>query len=395
MFDELHYFEGRRESVIVSLPFRLEKFVQSWTELRQRMAKSRPDNFGREEWGYIIRFLEKDNLMRPFLETWGSPIPSPRHRVNSLFRPRGPVSIWLPNNVSLLGPLSVILMSLTGNNLKLKIGSRSEDLTTAFLTFCRHSLKDGVLLGYLRKQVEVVSADHDDLRQARTAREAKVRIVFGSDEAATAIEALPHSLDSIGFSFPNRQSEAWIEPRAITAQILTDLIKVFAVYGQAGCTAPHRVILLNGTWKQAIALRSALLERWPKIITGRIPVHLASENVMTSQWGRALGWDAELSLGNGSVVAVGRYSLEPLKSRMALPIIPASFEAAQKHLPKNIQTLGHAVKEPRHPRWFKALAATSVKRFVLLSRMHHFGPVWDGWSFWREAFEEVVVDSAG
>ena len=37
-------------------------------------------------------------------------------------------------------------------------------------------------------------------------------------------------------------------------------------------------------------------------------------------------------------------------------------------------------------------ACTRAKRVVPIARMHHFGPVWDGRGFWREAFEEVPVD---
>ena len=39
-----------------------------------------------------------------------------------------------------------------------------------------------------------------------------------------------------------------------------------------------------------------------------------------------------------------------------------------------------------------ASPATAAKRFVSLARMHHFGAVWDGWEFWRGAFEMVDVE---
>ena len=49
--------------------------------------------------------------------------------------------------------------------------------------------------------------------------------------------------------------------------------------------------------------------------------------------------------------------------------------------------------DPRDTRWLEMLATTSVKRFVPLARMHHFGPVWDGFRFWHMFFEEVEVAS--
>jgi hypothetical protein len=36
-------------------------------------------------------------------------------------------------------------------------------------------------------------------------------------------------------------------------------------------------------------------------------------------------------------------------------------------------------------------ATTGLKRIVSISRMHRFGPVWDGQSYWRQAFEEIEV----
>ena len=62
-------------------------------------------------------------------------------------------------------------------------------------------------------------------------------------------------------------------------------------------------------------------------------------------------------------------------------------------LPANIQTIGHAVDKPADVAWLRLLAATRVKRFVPLARMHHFGPIWDGWEFWRGMFEVANVEA--
>jgi hypothetical protein len=40
-------------------------------------------------------------------------------------------------------------------------------------------------------------------------------------------------------------------------------------------------------------------------------------------------------------------------------------------------------------RWLKIVAASGIKRFVPIGRMHHFGSLWDGEQFWRQCFEEV------
>lgn len=66
--------------------------------------------------------------------------------------------------MSLLGPLTLILASLSGNPVWLKAGSRSEDLAAAFLDFCRTALPQGPLADYLQSRVRLESFDRDDPR---------------------------------------------------------------------------------------------------------------------------------------------------------------------------------------------------------------------------------------
>ncbi len=123
------------------------------------------------------------------------------------------------------------------------------------------------------------------------ASNSEIRIVFGSDQAATDIHDLPHPLGSSGFSFTDRQSEAWIEKGALNEDVLISLIKVFAIYGQAGCTSPRRVILLDGLRKMSWNLRDNLVQLWPKVIKQDPPMHVASSNILADQYARSLGWE--------------------------------------------------------------------------------------------------------
>ena len=56
-----------------------------------------------------------------------------------------------------------------------------------------------------------------------------------------AVASLPHRTDSRIYIFSDRRSEAWIELSAVNDTVVETLIKVFAIYGQAGCTSPSRV----------------------------------------------------------------------------------------------------------------------------------------------------------
>jgi hypothetical protein len=391
MSEVLHGFVSPAGRTAVFLPFPLRDLVAGWSGLRAPMIRERPPAFTRDEWAYLVEFLDPSNLRRPFEAAFGTETDGPGGATRGLARPRGPIAVWLPGNVSLLGPLTLVLLSLTGNVLRLKGSSHTEDLTGSFLEFARSHLPAGPLRGHLEECVVFAVFERGDPRNSEMASSSKMRIVFGSDGAAEEIHALPHPLDSIAFSFTNRESEAWVEREAIDDALGAALLKVFAIYGQAGCTSPRRVVILGGAPDDARALRDRLARLWSSVIRRETPPHLASANVMTRQWAAAIGWDAVTTGRNAAVLASGAEDLQPLESPMALGIVSTSLKRAVDALPPNVQTVGHAVAHPEDPGWLGAIAGTAVKRFVPIARMHDFGPVWDGHGFWRQAFEEIEV----
>jgi hypothetical protein len=385
---DLGVFRGTQGTVQVALPFDLKSLLDGWSKVRSAMLKEVPDAFSRDEWAYLVAFLGKENLMLPFEQSFGSPESKPG-ATSLLARPRGPVGLWLPNNVSLLGPLMLIVVSLSGNPLRMKAGSRSEDLTGVFLDFARRHAGDNALAAYLRDKVRHEVFSSDDPRNREIAATSAVRIVFGSDQAAAAIHAFSHPLDSTGISFSDRRSEAWLEPDRCDDNTLRDLIKVFAIYGQAGCTSPSRVILLNSDRTAALALRDRLLALWPTVIRRRTAMNIASDNVRSWQLARVAGWDSVLASENRAVISVGDYTLKTYPSMMEMRIIPASTAEARAALPENIQTIGHALSDAAS--WFKTLNGTKVARFVPLATMHHFETVWDGQDFFAQLFTYTRV----
>lgn len=391
MSEQLSYFDAPTGSTAVALPFDYRQAIDDWAALRKRMVKSVPPAFTRDEWAYLVTFLEPGNLERPFAESFGTAVVKPAGAPRSLYRPRGAIAVWLPNNVSLLGPLTLVLLSLTGQPIRLKLGSSAEDLTGAFLEYALVNLPGGALADTLSEGVTAESFERDDPRHAAWVSEARVRIVFGSDEAAQAIHQLPHPLDSVGFSFTDRQSEAWLEPGAIDDRVLENLLKVFAIYGQAGCTSPRRVILLNGSEQEAHQLRERLLDAWPRVLRAEAPMHIASETLMAEQWARALGWAPERVSGNAGLLASGGQGLQKFEAQMALCIQGATVEQALNSLPSNIQTVGHALESPEDPAWRQRIAGSRILRFVPLAEMHYFGSRWDGQDFWRQCFEAVEI----
>ena len=395
MSRNLHYFCDSSGCRAVALPFQLDALVKDWNNLRQAMVRQMDPSFSRDEWAYLISFLSVENLEGVFTQCFGRRVATPAISPRFLFHPRGLVGIWLPNNVSLLGPLTLILMSLTGNPLWLKGGTQSSDLTGAFLRFAIGQLAPGVLRTRLESSVRHDIFDREDARNVEMAGQARVRIVFGSDAAALAIHALPHPVDSFSVSFVDRQSEAWIHKNAITDALMGDILRVFTIYGQAGCTSPRRVVLIDADGRDVLQLRDRLLSRWPSVVRGAPASYRASENIMCRQWAAAQGWDAALTERNAALIAAGTLDLEEIQGNMVLMLVPATLSEAVTHLPSNVQTVGCALPSLMLEEACSWLQDGNIKRFVPLQHMHHFGPVWDGQEFWRQTFEPVELPIDG
>ncbi len=303
------------------------------------------------------------------------------------------MAIWLPGNVSLLGPLMTVLVGLSGNAALLKGPSEGTDLTAEFLDFVGTHAPEGPVREFVDRSVHAASFPRDDARNAEYAAQADVRCVFGTDDAAVAVDRLPHPIHSTGVYFTDRVSEAWIEPGAVSDEFVDALIKVFGIFGRAGCTSPRRVVMLGGTIEDAGELGERLVQRWPTVIPGRPSQDIASSNVMAGQLASALGWKVSVCGKQTAVIAVGGPELDIPEAPMILPIIPANLETAVAGLPANIQTVGHWLRDTDVPTIARRLIGTGVKRIVPLTQMHSFGPVWDGYGFWRQFFEEIQVAS--
>ncbi|MDC1286928.1 acyl-CoA reductase, partial [Gammaproteobacteria bacterium] len=164
----------------VNLPYDVTEIIDAWDHLRGAMIRNMPEVFSRDEWAYMITFLQPDQLWQVFEQAFGVRCEAVDSGTR-LYYPRGSVAIWLPNNVSLLGPLVMILLSLTGNKLRFKAGSRSEDLCGAFIEYVKGIESATVLHSYFADYVKRGVFDQHDDRNAEMAREAQVRIVFGGD----------------------------------------------------------------------------------------------------------------------------------------------------------------------------------------------------------------------
>jgi len=388
MREVIQVFDAGTRRTAVVLPIALAEILDDWGAVRRAMRGPVPEPFVRDEWAYLMSFVGDAQLRSVFTATFGQPAPDGPADV--LAAPREPVAVWLPNNVTLLGPLIAVLLSLPGAATTIKIGSNAEDLVRPFIAWLREHAPEGPLASWLRERVELLAVERDDPLHATLAREAAVRIAFGSDEGVDGIEALPHPATSQGFAFGDRRSEAWVSSaRAAEPGICDTLVRVFGIYGQVGCTAPRRVVVIDGSPEDARALRDRLVCRWPEIVPARPAMHIASANLAACQEAAVAGWDPVLVDDHRAMVACGPASAPVIESVQSLFITAANTAEATSTAPANLQTIGHALEDPGSSEWTSAVLRSGAERFVPVARMHHFGPIWDGFAYWRALFREV------
>jgi hypothetical protein len=377
------------------LPFALSTVIDAWEVIMKAMLQKLPDDFSRSEWAYLASFLQPTRLKSVFTRAFGHFDSQSSHQEHHLpgvvYKPRGHVSIWLPANVSLLGPLSIILVSISGNSLQLKGSPRGENLTESFLAFVKKHAPLGALRNYLHDQVKFEVFERDDARNRDMSSRSDVRIVFGSDTASAEISQLLHKPSALTFGFTARQSETWMAAGSYNDADIEMLVKVFSVYGQAGCTSPKRVVLINGQSDEIALLSLRIINSWNSLNGPRPEPHLASSSIFASQMGAVKGWQSMIADDNRGCLLTGGPDLPLVDATPALHLVCASIDKAGETTPPNIQTIGYVCPPAKLAEWGPTLFKLPVKRLVPLSEMHHFGPIWDGFEFWRDLFEAVEV----
>lgn len=391
MPDPVQCFERNGEVVGVVGAGTLAARLAGWAEVRRAMARHRPDAFTRDEWAYLMTFLGPGPLGEVVRRTFGVAVDAAPASVVVVYRPRDPIAVWLPGNVSLLGPLVLVVAALSGAAVHLKASTDNEDLAGEFLAFVAGAAAGTGFGDDLAARVRVERFDRTDARNATLAAQARVRIVFGSDDAIEGVDRLPHPVHSTRIGFGDRRSEAWLDHGLVDDTVIDTLIRVFTVYGQAGCTSPGRVVLRGASAADAQAFAARLLARWPGLVANDVPMHHAAQNVMVRQWAAATGWWAELAPRHAAVIATGPAGTPVPQGTLFLPIVFGDDAELFATMPPNLQTIGTSLATDDLVALLPRLVAAGADRVVPLARMHHFGVYWDGHELLRELYDTVEV----
>ncbi len=388
-----YFFQFGQQINKIVLPYDLQLFFSSIENMRQDMIRNKLKEFTRDEWAYLLSFLSTENLWKVFLNTFGSRLShNDSATYNCIYKPRGIVTIWLPNNVSMLGPLSYIMALLSGCQVVLKIGSSGENLSTPFYEYLIMKLNSH-LREYIKTHTQIVTVSRDSPMLNDISYKSDVRVFFGSDDSWKNVSALKKKDSCVDIPFLDHVSEAWIEVSQVTDNLLKTFLKVFNIYGQAGCTSPKKLVLIGGSSSDAKIIRQNIISLWDqKTIPKNITPHIASQNLLAHQRALALGYDSLIADQNSAVFAVGDENKKYFSSYFFLPIFTGSLDWAINQLPANIQTIGLASPKDMELHMVGKLVNTNVKRVVGIDKMHHFGQFWDGYEYWRSFFECIEVN---
>lgn len=385
---ELH-FEQPGLRTCVRLPTPPSEIIRDWQMLRTRMIREQAPEFSRDEWAYLIHFLGADRLDLPWRQSFGT-VTDGAARADLIAVPARRIAVWMPNNVSLLGCLTLALISLTGAQVRVKCGSRSADLCTPFAEYARKHLPAGALRRWFEEDLDLRRFEREHPDNIAMAAWADARIFFGGDEGARGVASLPSQIGTPFFAFANRVSEAWITPAsARVPETALTLAKVFAIYGQAGCTSPKRAIIVGGDRTDALAFSDALALAWTAVIREPASQAQASEVVMAAQWARAQGLEARTLEGNAATLVLSPVRPSQVFGHLALQVQWGSLYDTLKTGATNLQTVGTSEMGSLPAEWRAAVASTSANRLVPLARMHDFSHIWDGQPWWRNLFRII------
>lgn len=388
-----HRFQDLTGISEVLLPFGLDDLCSAFDALTTQMAREpAPEAFSRDEWGYLMGFMRGRALRSVFEASFGPASNDRGSMPTRMLAPRDEIAIWLPNNVSLLGPLTAILAIITGAEVRAKAGSGSENLTATLRDHILARDPKPILRELWQDRLTAESFDRRDQRNGDWSRKADARIFFGGNAAAAEVEALDHKPGTPFFAFSDHSSLVWADPAALMDETaLTSLWRVFQVYGKTGCTSPQRLVLIDGSPDDATSAMQRLATHVDDLAGPPPAMHIASDSVMTEQVARARGWQTARTAKGEAVFMAGGPPSREIPGLRGMQITAQSLDDALSDLPDNIQTIGHIASSDTVLQWTRALAGSRALRLVPVQAMHHYGPFWDGQNFWRGLFRETEI----
>jgi len=238
--------------------------------LNNRQYRPYPDMMAMAHWMRPARIAELNNEFH-------------RLTADTVRQPRGTVFHLAPANVDTLFVYSLVLALLLGNRNILRLSATRGAVTDLLLDLINSVLAAEAHQSIAQRTL-VVSYGHDAETTRQISQLCSVRVIWGGDEAVTAIRAVPLPPTAREIVFPDRFSMALLAAVAVNAAAAEEIHKLAdsfcndtLLFDQLACSSP-RLVVWCGTPEQC---RVAQQRFWPAVITRAQKV--------AANWGPAVG----------------------------------------------------------------------------------------------------------
>lgn len=311
-------------------------------------------------------------------------------------RPCGTAVHWIAGNVPVLGVISLFQTLLTKNRSIVKVPSSYKQVlpqifrdleSSSFFKDNQKSTLNKILYSTL-----ILYTDRDDVEwQNLLSQNADIRVAWGGTEAIASIVGLQKKINArdliygpkVSLAVASKKMIESSEGRERMAKLLADDVFPF---DQAGCNAPHNLIIENCDKISTEQLAAIVHEEFEKKVNKLKPKKepIDSFNIILKKfiYQSSEGKKAISSEFNNSNVfsSEGGVNVEdPLYSRSIFISSVKNIEDLATSLPHNIQSVGLYVEQERKIQIIKILSNFGVDRFPDLGKMALYQNPWDGY----------------
>lgn len=386
---------------------KVDEIVDLFDEISKYLSSKNcqiKDLLVKNELGFIIFWLKKSNIKKILdlnFEDYKL-LDSPKYlsKKGSIIyaKPLGLAVHWIAGNVPILGVISLFQTVLTKNKSIVKVPESFKFILSDILidikesNFFNRKIKDN--LNILLDSILVLYISRDDLAsQEEISKISDIRVAWGGLEAVENIVGLPKKLNTRDIIFGPKISVSFITKNSIkNKKDLVTLSKgiaddVFA-FNQAGCNAPHNIILEKGfkfSFQEFINILKIEFEKKTNkaiinidpMLTFNLLVRkflYQSDECKKVHQGKNNQWNIFVNHSE-KIEALD----QPIFSRNIFISKVSSIEELGKLLPINIQSIGLKVEESLKVNVIKTLSNYGADRFPEIGKMSLYQHPWDGY----------------
>ena len=347
---------------------------------------------------YLSLWLREENIRSLYLTNFGS-IPASgdiitiSSRLGMFSVPRGIVCHWIAGNVPVLGIFSLVLATLGKNASILKIPPELGRTFNLLLKGLEETVLfvegDEVTGSIIARSVALVSfpSSNHQISEAFSLA-ADCRVVYGSEEAVSAISRLPHQVHCESIMYGPKYSLAVFDQVSKCSADFPDLLEGLArdivLFNQTACSSPHVVFCEKGGFgiRKVAELLKIAFER----ISGHLYHPLAEGTVIAVINTRAqylLDVHKDILCSSDlkwTICMNDDLSLEePVQGRCIFLKEVDDINQVLDLITRKVQTVSLSVRdELRRESFVQELAYRGVDRVMTPGMMHEYTQPWDG-----------------